>query len=391
MPLIVVNKNTPLAVETFSRIGKVVALDTLEVSRDAVHDAEILVVRSETKVDRELLDGSSVRFVGTVTIGTDHVDLGYLTSRGIAFASAPGSNSNSVAEYVAAALLLWSQRTGEALQEKTIGIVGVGNVGSRVERVSRALGMNVLLNDPPLARKTSNPFFLPLQELMDADVLTLHVPLTKSGADATYHLFDEVRISKMKRGTVLINTSRGAVVETNALHRALSLGRLSAAILDVWEGEPKIDVHLLNEVMLGTAHIAGYSLDGKVNALRMVYEAVCQYLNVPSGPKVEPEKDPASDMRILIPESVTSETDILLHAVRQTYDIELDDRMLRAMTSHPEKEHGEYFMRLRAGYRIRREFFNKLVELSSEQAHAQEVLSKLGFMTKVREAQPWRK
>jgi erythronate-4-phosphate dehydrogenase len=385
MPLIVVNKNTPLAVETFSRIGKVVALDTLEVSRDAVHDAEILVVRSETKVDRELLDGSSVRFVGTVTIGTDHVDLGYLTSRGIAFASAPGSNSNSVAEYVAAALLLWSQRTGEALQEKTIGIVGVGNVGSKVERVARALGMNVLLNDPPLARKTSNSSFLPLQELMDADVLTLHVPLTKSGADATYHLFDEVRISKMKRGTVLINTSRGAVVETNALHRALSLGRLSAAILDVWEGEPKIDVHLLNEVMLGTAHIAGYSLDGKVNALRMVYEAVCQYLNVPSGPKVEPEKDPASDMRILIPESVTSETDILLHAVRQAYDIELDDRMLRAMTSHPEKEHGEYFMRLRAGYRIRREFFNKLVELSSEQAHAQDALSKLGFMTKVRE------
>jgi erythronate-4-phosphate dehydrogenase len=391
MPLIVVNKNTPLAVETFSRIGKVIALDTLEVSRDAVHDAEILVVRSETKVDRELLDESSVRFVGTVTIGTDHIDLSYLTSRGIAFASAPGSNSNSVAEYIVAALLLWSQRTGEALQEKTIGIVGVGNVGSKVECVARALGMNVLLNDPPLARKTGNPSFLPLQELMDADVLTLHVPLTKSGPDATYHLFDEARINKMKRGAVLINTSRGAVVETNALHRALSLGRLSTAILDVWEGEPKIDVRLLNEVMLGTAHIAGYSLDGKVNALRMVYKAVCQYLNVPSGPKVEPEKDLGSDMQILTPEGVTDERDILLHAVRQAYDIELDDQMLRRITSLPEKELGEYFMRLRAEYRIRREFFNKVVELSPEQAHARGILSELGFMTKVREAQPWRK
>jgi erythronate-4-phosphate dehydrogenase len=391
MPLIVVNKNTPLAVEAFSRIGKVIALDTLEVSRDAVHDAEILVVRSETKVDRELLDGSSVRFVGTVTIGTDHVDLDYLTSRGITFASAPGSNSNSVAEYVAAALLLWSQRTGEALQEKTIGIVGVGNVGSKVERVARALGMKVLLNDPPLARKTGSPSFLPLQELMDADVLTLHVPLTKSGPDATYHLFDEPRINKMKRGAVLINTSRGAVAETGALYHALSSGRLSTAVLDVWEGEPKIDVRLLNEVMLGTAHIAGYSLDGKVNALRMVHEAACQYLNVPSGPKVEPEKDPASEMQILIPEGVTDERDILQHAVRQAYDIELDDQMLRTMTSLPEEEHGEYFMKLRAGYRIRREFSNKLVELSSEQAHAQDVLSKLGFMTKVREAQPWQK
>jgi erythronate-4-phosphate dehydrogenase len=391
MPLIVVNKNTPLAVETFSRIGKVIALDTLEVSRNAVRDAEILIVRSETKVDRELLDGSSVRFVGTVTIGTDHVDLEDLASRGITFASAPGSNSNSVAEYVAAALLLWSQRTGEALQEKTIGIVGVGNVGSKVERVAHALGMNVLLNDPPLARTTGNPSFLPLQELMDADVLTLHVPLTKSGPDATYYLIDEARISKMKRGAVLINTSRGAVVETNALYSALSLARLSTAILDVWEGEPKIDVRLLNEVMLGTAHIAGYSLDGKVNALQMIYEAACQYLNVPCGPKVEPEKDPASDLRILIPESVTGEKDILLHAVRQAYDIELDDQMLRTMASLPEKEHGEYFMRLRAGYRIRREFFNKVVELSPEQAHARGILGGLGFMTKVREAQPCRK
>jgi erythronate-4-phosphate dehydrogenase len=226
---------------------------------------------------------------------------------------------------------------------------------------------------------------------MDADVLTLHVPLTKSGPDATYHLFDEPRINKMKRGAVLINTSRGAVAETGALYHALSSGRLSTAVLDVWEGEPKIDVRLLNEVMLGTAHIAGYSLDGKVNALRMVYEAACQYLNVPSGPKVEPEKDPASEMQILIPEGVTDERDILQHAVRQAYDIELDDQVLRTMTSLPEGEHGEYFMRLRAGYRIRREFFNKLVELSPEQAHAQDVLSKLGFMTKVREAQPWQK
>jgi erythronate-4-phosphate dehydrogenase len=390
-PNIVVNRNTPSAVETFSRIGKVIALDTADVTKEAVRDADILIVRSETRVDRNLLEGSSVRFVGTVTIGTDHVDLEYLASKGIRFASAPGSNSNAVAEYCAAALIAWAQCSGESLRGKSIGIVGVGNVGSKVARVARALAMNVKLNDPPLARKEGSSSYRPLDELMDADIITLHVPLTKDGPDATYHLFGDQRIKKMKRGSVLINTSRGAVVETNALRAALSAKRISAAILDVWEGEPLIDVGLLNQVILGTPHIAGYSLDGKLNALRMVYEEVCRFLKVPVE-RVAPSADERIDgAEITIPEHVTSEQDALQAVLRQAYDIELDDRMLRQVITLVEGERRQYFMRLRTEYRIRREFFNRVVALLPRQQAFRGVLHALGFMTEMRGEQQWAK
>ncbi|HEY4613263.1 MAG TPA: 4-phosphoerythronate dehydrogenase, partial [Bacteroidota bacterium] len=289
-PTIVVNRNTPSAIETFSHLGTVVALDTSDVTREAVRDADVLIVRSETRVNRDLLEGSAVRFVGTVTIGTDHIDLEYLKSKSIAFVNAPGSNSNSVAEYIAAALLVWSRRTGEALSGKTLGVVGVGNVGSKVVRVARALGMTALLCDPPLARATSDRMYRSLDELMEADFISLHVPLTTDEPDATYHLFDAARVGKMKRGSILLNTARGSVVETEALRNALSSKYLSTAIFDVWEGEPVVDVDVLHHVMIGTPHIAGYSLDGKLNALRMVYESACKFLN--ASPRWQ--KEPAS-------------------------------------------------------------------------------------------------
>jgi len=389
LPTIVVNKNTPMVVEVFSRLGNVIALDTPEVTKEAVRDADILIVRSETDVDSSLLEGTGVRFVGTLTIGTDHIDLDYLTSRGIRFASAPGSNSNSVAEYLAAALLVWCQRTGEPLRGKLLGIVGVGNVGSKVVRVARALEMDVVLNDPPLARETGDPSYRPLDELMDADFVTLHVPLTRTGPDATYHLFAEERLKKMKRGSVLINTARGAVVEKSALRDALSSGNLSAAILDVWEGEPRRDTGLLDLVMIGTPHIAGYSLDGKLNALRMVYEQVCQYLQVGAEWSDGLTPPPSASERIVVPQSITVEREIVAFAIRQAYDIELDDYMLRRVVSMPETERGRYFMRLRAEYRTRREFFNRVVELSPEQKSTSAVLNELGFMTEVRKELQW--
>lgn len=380
---IVVNKNTPLVVEAFSGIGNVIALDTTEVTRERVRDADILIVRSETRVDHNLLDGSKVRFVGTVTIGTDHVDLEYLAARGIRFANAPGSNANSVAEYIVAALLTWSERKGEGLRGKTIGVVGVGNVGRKVVRAARILGMNVLCNDPPLARLTGDPAFLSLDGLMEADIITLHVPLSRSGPDPTYHLFDERRINRMKRGSVLINTSRGGVVATDALHAALSSGRISTAILDVWEGEPEIDIGLLSRVAIGTAHIAGYSLDGKLNALRMVYEEVCRYLAIP--PRWDgsfgdtPEPHPA----ITVPEHVTDPENVLRSAVSRTYDIELDDYLLRRIALVPQDERAQYFMRLRADYRIRREFFHRVVELGRHHTAAKQLLEGMGFLVRL--------
>jgi erythronate-4-phosphate dehydrogenase len=384
---IVVNKNTPFVVEAFSRIGHVIALDTPEVTRAAVKNADILIVRSETRVDKALLEGSAVRFVGTVTIGTDHIDTDYLQARGIRFASAPGSNANSVAEYMAAALLTWSQRTAQTLEGKTLGIVGVGNVGCKVVGVAESLGMEVMQNDPPLARATGDASYRPLDELMEADIITLHVPLTRSGPDATFHLFDETRIKKMKRGAVLINTARGGVVDTRAAKAALDSGHLSSAIIDVWEGEPDIDIDFLRKAMIGTPHIAGYSLDGKLNALRMVYHQVCRYLNITMEWTID--TDEQDSPRISIPEAIAGKMEIVRYAVRQVYDIELDDSMLRRMTSLPNEERGSYFQHLRAEYRVRREFVHQTVELLPRQESVRGLLHALGFKTGVREEIAW--
>jgi erythronate-4-phosphate dehydrogenase len=376
---IVVNKHTPYAVKAFERIGKVTAFDTHEITKDTVKDADILIVRSETKVDHTLLDGSRVKFVGTVTIGTDHVDQEYLAKNGITFVSAPGSNSNSVGEYITAALFELAQSKGFSLNDKTIGIVGVGNVGSKVWRKAKALGMQVLLNDPPLHRLGSSYPLHSLEKLMEADIITLHVPLTRSGPDATYHLFDENRIRKMKRGAILINTSRGGIVETEVLKRTLSDGHLSTAVLDVWEKEPNINTSLLELVSLGTQHIAGHSLDGKVNALRMNYEAVCRFLGRPSDQEINALIPDSALPEIRVEGIHTSVQQTLRDIVKQCYDITMDDQLLRQIISLPEEKRGKYFSRLRTEYRIRREFFNYTVCVDSEAKSLFNVLQLLGF------------
>jgi erythronate-4-phosphate dehydrogenase len=379
---IVVNKHTPYAVKAFEQLGKVTAFDTHEITNDTVKDADILIVRSETKVNQTLLDGSRVKFVGTVTIGTDHVDEEYLAKNGIAFVSAPGSNSNSVSEYITATLLELAHNKGFDLRDKTIGIVGVGNVGSKVWRKAEALGLKILLNDPPLQRQGSNYPLHSLETLMAVDILTLHVPLTRSGPDATYHLFDEIRLRSLKRGTILINTSRGSVVETEALKRTLKDGHISTAVLDVWEKEPNIDTSLLELVSIGTQHIAGHSLDGKVNALRMNYEAVCRFLGKPNDQEINASLLDPVIREIKVDTIHGSMQQTLRDIVKQSYDITVDDRLLRQLVSHPEEGRGKYFARLRTEYRIRREFFNYTVHLNGKTQSIFEVIQLLGFKGK---------
>ena len=379
---IVVNKHTPFVVQAFEKIGKVTALDTREITKDVVRDADILIVRSETKVNRDLLEGSRVKFVGTVTIGTDHIDEEYLAKNGITFVSAPGSNSNSVSEYITAALLELAHGNGFSLHEKTIGIIGVGNVGSKVWRKAEALGLRVLLNDPPLERQGSSYPLHSLDELMEADFVTLHVPLTRTGPDATYHLFDERRIRKMKRGAILFNTSRGAVVETEALKSTLLDKHLAAALLDVWEGEPNISVSLLELVTLGSPHIAGYSLDGKVNALQMNYEAVCRFLSLPVDRDIKKLVPNPALPEIKIDTTKLSSGQALRQVVKECYDICFDDRLLRKLVSIPETERGKYFQKLRAEYRVRREFITSTVSLPNKANEISDVLRLLGFKVK---------
>ncbi len=375
-PKIVVNKSTPRAVEVFSTVGDVHALDSSEFTPQAVRSADILIVRSETRVDRQLLEGSSVQFVGTVTIGTDHIDAAYLQSKNIRLASAPGSNARSVMEYVCAGLLsVWN---GD-VAGKTLGIVGVGHVGTLVARMAKALGMRVLLNDPPLSRATKDTKFVSLDELMSADAITVHVPLTTSGQDATYHLFDESRIKKMKRGSVLINTARGGVVETHALLDALTSRHLAGAILDVWENEPGINGDLLQRVTIGTPHIAGYSLDGRLRAVAMVYEEVCKFLRVsPSHPVSEQE----IVQDIIVPSNLSG-MDVVRFVILSAYDILADDSILRRVGDRPLSERGIYFTRLRSNYRTRHEFTHWNVRVSRAQEEASGILRELGFRVSV--------
>jgi erythronate-4-phosphate dehydrogenase len=376
---VLIDRNIPFGEPVFSTIGDVTLLDTIDIKPPAVRDAEILVIRSETKVTPALLEGSRVRFVGTATIGTDHVDTEYLAARKVGFASAPGCNANAVAEYIAAALLTLSTRFGFGLAGKTLGVVGVGNIGSKVVNVGEALGMTVLQNDPPLARQTGDPRFLPLEALMGADIITLHVPLSKAGPDATYHFFDEARISAMKPGSILINASRGAVVETVAIRKALVGGQLGTAVLDVWENEPAINAELLTLVALGTAHVAGYSLDGKVNAVRKVYHALCKHLNMEPVWTGWDKLPPPAVLRFPLPGQAEKREAILQESVKQCYDIELDDRLLREMLLQPEERRASYFMKLRTGYRMRREFFATTVEVPPDRRAIGSTLKALGF------------
>jgi len=378
VPNITADKNIPYVAEVFSHLGKVRTLPGRHMSAEAVADADLLLTRSTVKVNEDLLGGSRVRFVATASAGVDHVDQQYLRRRGIAFASAPGSNANSVAEYVAAALLVLAAHGGYELEGRTVGVVGCGNVGSHVVAKARALGMGVVENDPPLARRTGEARYRPIEEALAADVVTLHVPLTREGPDATFHMVDRAFLSAMKPGAVLINASRGAVVAEPDLEGAIGSGGLSAVVLDVWEGEPGVNTELLEMVDIGTSHIAGYSVDGKVAGTAMVYKAACGFLGI----------EPVVDVRQMMPEPPVprltasgdgSEEEIVGRAVRQVYDIMADDARLRAAPTEPEDRRAQLFDSLRTDYPVRREFFNTRLQSDAFPAGACAKLLALGF------------
>jgi len=357
---IVADENIPYAVEAFSTIGKVTLVQGRNIP--SLTDCDILIVRSITRVDEKLLHSSSVKFVGTSTIGYDHIDLQYLQDNGIGFTSAPGSNSNSVSEYVIAALLVYAGQKGIRLEGKSIGVIGVGNVGSKVVQKCVSIGMKVLKNDPPLQGKTHDPTFLPLNNVLQADFVTLHVPLTKSGKYPTYHMVNNNFITAMDG--VLINTSRGKVVDEEVLSKALN-NKIEAAILDVWENEPDINRDFAKRVF-GTPHIAGYSFDGKVNGTQMMYDAVCAYFGI----------EPVWRAADLLPlgRSITcfgrKDEDILRNAVRQVYDIEKDYADFQKNMSD--------FDKLRKEYPLRREFPTAEIVFNGSDS-VKEKLRGLGF------------
>jgi len=270
---------------------EVVALNGASIGAADVRDADALIVRTRTRCDESLLKGSKVQFIATATIGFDHIDTDYLERAGIAWTSCPGCNAASVAQYVESSLLLLQQEKGLSFHDTTIGIVGCGHVGSKVRDVAERLGMRVLICDPLLG----DPDFVPLSVIEhDADIITFHVPLTREGTHATWHMADEAFFQRLRKTPYIINTSRGGVVDNTALLTAIQQGRVLDAIIDVWEGEPHLNVELLRRVFIGTPHIAGYSADGKTNADNMVIDALCRHFGLPHPAKVHPPKLPSS-------------------------------------------------------------------------------------------------
>ena len=379
MMKIVADANIPFIKECFSSIGEVTVVGGREITPDVVADADALVVRSITPVGVDLLAGSKVRFVGTATIGFDHIDIDFLQQNNIGFASAPGSNANSAAEYVIAGLLDIGQKYALDLEDRSIGIIGVGNVGGRVAKKCTAMGMDVYLNDPPLQRQTGGQKYLPLEKLFDCDFITLHTPLTFEGRDKTYHLADEKFFKSLKERCVFVNASRGGVVDSSALKSAIRSGLLRAVVLDVWENEPDIDVELLKMVDIGTSHIAGYSLDGKIAGMIMIYKAACEYFNV----------EPEFDMEDFLPEpavpelnvylNLTNDQNVLLKAVQKIYRIDKDDTRLRRVLDKPVENRGEYFDSLRKNYPVRREFQNTGVIVKDANSSLAKKLIGIGF------------
>jgi erythronate-4-phosphate dehydrogenase len=346
------------------------------IGKEQLKDADALLIRTRTKCTGNLLKDSKVGFIGTATIGFDHIDTGFCESHNIKWSNAPGCNSFSVQQYIAASLLKMAGDFKFRLRDKTIGIIGVGNVGSKIEKFAKIIGMKVLLNDPPRARNEGEKHFVDLETLLkESDIITLHVPLNVVGEDKTYHLLSERSIRKMKKGVWMINTSRGEVAETSAMKRAVSTGKFGGIVLDVWENEPDIDYELLDKAFLATPHIAGYSTDGKANGTAMIINALSNIFKLPIKnwyPEIIPQPHKSE---ITINAKSKDQEDVIREAVFHTYNIMEDDTKLRFSPSDFEKQRGSY--------PVRREFPSFSVNMVGSTKKVRKMLEDLGFRISV--------
>lgn len=365
---IVCDDKIPFLKGVLEEFAHVVYLSGAKTDAAAVKDASALITRTRTKCNAEILAGSQVEFIASATIGFDHIDTEYCAANGIEWTNAAGCNSASVAQYICSCLLNLAERHSLTLKNMTLGVVGVGNVGSKVAHVGRSLGMNVLLNDPPRAEKEGNDGFCELTEIIEkSDFITLHVPLEKSGSHPTFHLADASFIAGMKSDSFLINSSRGAVCDNQALKAALKSRAIAGAVLDVWENEPNIDCELLGLLDFATPHIAGYSTDGKANGTAMSVQALARHFSLPLTnwrPSSVPEPE-QTKLKI----SAAGIQRELLDAVNFSYNINTDSDTLKKSPAALEEQRGNY--------PLRREFVVFTIENASAEAAA--ILNALGF------------
>ncbi|WP_279222937.1 4-phosphoerythronate dehydrogenase PdxB [Stutzerimonas kunmingensis] len=374
---ILADENIPLVDEFFAGFGKIRRMPGRSINRAALENVDVLLVRSVTRVDREMLEGSAVQFVGTCTIGTDHLDLDYFEQAGIEWASAPGCNARGVVDYVLGSLLVLSEVRGEALARRRFGVVGAGEVGGRLLEVLRGLGWDVRVCDPPRQVREAGDFVSLDEILAECDVISLHTPLTLGGDWPTFHLFDQARLSRLRPGTWLINASRGAVVDNAALRDLLLQRPDLEAVLDVWEGEPQVDVALAGFCRIATPHIAGYSLDGKLRGTAQIYAALCAARGV----------EPAIELAQLMPGPALTELafassaepdEMLATLCRAVYDPRRDDADFRRSLLGDEAQRRAGFDLLRKQYPPRREIDGLKVRIGGHNSALATIVEALG-------------
>lgn len=371
---IVADDKIPFLRGVFEPYAEVKYMPGSAISHKDLLSADALLIRTRTRCDSRLLNGTRVKFIATATIGHDHIDKNFCKKAGIHWDSAPGCNAASVMQYMASALMTIQKEKCIRLEGKTIGIVGAGHVGKLVQKLAGILGMKVLLNDPPRERSEGAGEFTGLQQLLtQSDFVTLHVPYTTVGIDKTRHLINAGSIALMKPSAWLINTSRGEVIDTQALKTALDHNKIAGAVLDVWENEPEIDCDLLANVYIATPHIAGYSADGKANGTAMVVRALSAFFGLPLT-SWYPEMLPAPSNEPVLEKDIDESSDAFLErAILHTYNILTDNFLLR---NHPAD-----FEKLRNNYPVRREFNAYSVYPDSLATLERDNYTRLGFRT----------
>lgn len=364
----------------FAGLGELHLLDGRAINNTAVGDADILIVRTVTPVDAELLRGSKVRFVASATSGIDHVDTEWLAANGIGFAYAPGCNARAVAEYILSCLFVLAEQDGRDLRSQRVGIIGCGHVGSTVRRFLDACGIGHIICDPPLAERgaIADIEFQPLEAVRQADIITLHVPLEAAGPYPTADMINTTFLEGVRDNAVIINTSRGEVMDEAALVRFLDANAGAAAVIDVWRDEPFINTELLQRARIGTAHIAGYSSDAKQRGTRMIYDRIRTYLDRTDNDIHDPIL-PRNDFHSLALSDQVEPLEAAAMAVLSGYDVRSDGASLTGILDLEEGARGDYFDRLRNNYPLRREFPAMEVELQSCSPAVAETLSALGF------------
>lgn len=375
--LIVADENIPLLDAFFAGFGEIRRVPGRGIDRAMVAQADVLLVRSVSQVNRALLEGSNVRFVGTCTIGTDHLDLEYFAQAGIRWASAPGCNARGVVDYVLGSLMTLAEIEGADLGQRTFGVVGAGQVGGRLINVLKGLGWAVKVCDPP-RQVAEGADYVSLEQIIEqCDVISLHTPLTRDGEQPTWHLFDEQRLNRLRPGTWLINAARGPVIDNVALRNVLLEREDLQAVLDVWEQEPMVDVDLADLCVIATPHIAGYSLDGRQRGTAQIYEALCDFLQRPAEVSLA-DLLPRPWLGGVTLDAATDPAWALAALCRSVYDPRRDDADFRRSLVGTVTEQRAAFDALRKHYPPRREIDSLKVRIEGQSPVLQRIVTALG-------------